>query len=350
MLAAPRMLTRAVALGRVVVVGRRGRRPTGAPTGSAVAPVGVGDHRDRRLGDARVRSGIAGAFPGIQIDAVVSRQLAEAPKLIRGMLKKGTLRDTVLLGLGTNGPIDEKTLEDIRTLATPARHIVVVNVQAPRGWTPRVNESLTPLRAAVPGRGARQLAGRDLRAPSVSRPGPDPSGAPRWPHLRRGGAGCAAAPRRIAGVRAERIPAGAHSALAARFSIQRTRRADSLRGRRRPRSAPERGLQKRVLRCGRCRRHRRCRRRRPPRPDSWPRQKRRPRTAAASSAALRRPRQRRPRLRRGSSTAGSSTLAAFGALVDTLGAGAAFSGSSTSSICTMGALSPLRKPSLVMRV
>jgi hypothetical protein len=83
------------------------------------------------------------AFPGIRINAVVSRQLAEAPKLIREMLKKGTLRDTVLLGLGTNGPIDAKTLEDIRTLATPARHIVVVNVQAPRGWTPRVNESLS---------------------------------------------------------------------------------------------------------------------------------------------------------------------------------------------------------------
>ena len=99
------------------------------------------------------------AFPGIRIDAVVSRQLAEAPKLIRGMLRNGTLRDTVLLGLGTNGPIDEKTLDDIRRLATPARHIVVVNVQAPRGWTPRVNEALT--RFALQYRGVELANWRD---------------------------------------------------------------------------------------------------------------------------------------------------------------------------------------------
>ena len=49
----------------------------------------------------------------------------------------------MLLGLGTNGPIDEKILDRIRSIATPARHIVVVNVQAPRGWTAGVNETLT---------------------------------------------------------------------------------------------------------------------------------------------------------------------------------------------------------------
>src|SRR5690606_24625088 len=54
-----------------------------------------------------------------------------------------------------------------------------------------------------------------------------------------------------------------------------------------------------------------------------------------------------------SSTGASSAtaaLAGFSALVVVLAFGLAFTGSSTSSICTIDALSPLRKPSLVMRV
>lgn len=82
------------------------------------------------------------AFPGIRIDAVVSRQLAQAPALVRAMMAEGTLRPTILLGLGTNGPIDENVLSEIRSIVGPKHEIVVVNVQAPRGWTPGVNSAL----------------------------------------------------------------------------------------------------------------------------------------------------------------------------------------------------------------
>ncbi|MBC7725020.1 MAG: acyltransferase family protein [Burkholderiaceae bacterium] len=83
------------------------------------------------------------AFPGISIDAVVSRQLADAPALLASLQAQGTLRPVVLIGLGTNGPIDDVTLEGIRTELGAAHEIVVVNVQAPRGWTDGVNAELT---------------------------------------------------------------------------------------------------------------------------------------------------------------------------------------------------------------
>ncbi|HEY8913107.1 acyltransferase family protein [Lacisediminihabitans sp.] len=81
-------------------------------------------------------------FPGIQIDAVVSRQLSSVPSILQGMMAAGTLRPTVLIGLGTNGPIDRSTLDEVRTIAGSRHDIVVINVQAPRGWTDGVNSTL----------------------------------------------------------------------------------------------------------------------------------------------------------------------------------------------------------------
>jgi peptidoglycan/LPS O-acetylase OafA/YrhL len=82
-------------------------------------------------------------FPGIQIDAVVSRQLSSAPAIVQGMRDSGTLRPVLLIGLGTNGPIDRKSLDQIRSIVGATHEIIVVNVQAPRGWTDGVNDTLT---------------------------------------------------------------------------------------------------------------------------------------------------------------------------------------------------------------
>ncbi len=81
-------------------------------------------------------------FPGIIVDATVSRSMYVAPELVESYLAAGQLRDVVLLGLGTNGPIDWETLEQVRAIVGPDRELVLVNVQAPRDWTPGVNEAL----------------------------------------------------------------------------------------------------------------------------------------------------------------------------------------------------------------
>lgn len=81
-------------------------------------------------------------FPGIKIDAKVSRSMYSGPGMVRALAKSGALRPILLLGLGTNGPIDRKSLEDIRNTLGPDRLLILVSVQAPRYWTAGVNAIL----------------------------------------------------------------------------------------------------------------------------------------------------------------------------------------------------------------
>jgi peptidoglycan/LPS O-acetylase OafA/YrhL len=86
---------------------------------------------------------LQGVFPGIDIDAAVSRQFSSAPALIQARIDAGTLRPIVLLGLGTNGPVDLETLAEVRELLGTDHQLVLVNVYAPRHWTEGVNVTLT---------------------------------------------------------------------------------------------------------------------------------------------------------------------------------------------------------------
>lgn len=111
----------------------------------APAPLPGGDQISA-IGDSVMLASaheLQSAFPGIQIDATVSRQLSAAPQIVAGMLNAGTLRPTVLIGLGTNGPIDTAILIQLRDMAGPDHQIVLVNVYAPRGWTDGVNTNLS---------------------------------------------------------------------------------------------------------------------------------------------------------------------------------------------------------------
>lgn len=82
-------------------------------------------------------------FPGIAIDAQVSRSMYTAPAIVQAQLDAGTLREVVVLALGTNGPIERATLEQVRAMIGPDRELIVVNAQAPRGWIPGVNAELS---------------------------------------------------------------------------------------------------------------------------------------------------------------------------------------------------------------
>jgi hypothetical protein len=83
------------------------------------------------------------AFPGIAIDAVVSRQMHAAPGIVQALKDAGALRPCVLIGLGTNGSISADTLHQLQQIAGPMRELIFVTVQAPRGWTDGVNATLT---------------------------------------------------------------------------------------------------------------------------------------------------------------------------------------------------------------
>ncbi|TAM69428.1 MAG: acetyltransferase [Microbacteriaceae bacterium] len=107
-------------------------------------PIPSGDQLDA-IGDSVMLASapeLQAIFPGIAIDAVVSRQLRAAPDIVRSMAAAGTLRKALIIGLGTNGSISADSLENIRQTIGPDRELVLVTVQAPRSWTPGVNDTL----------------------------------------------------------------------------------------------------------------------------------------------------------------------------------------------------------------
>jgi peptidoglycan/LPS O-acetylase OafA/YrhL len=83
-------------------------------------------------------------FPGIQIDATVSRAMQAAPGILSSWARTGALRPVVLLGLGTNGGFPREVLESILTELGSGRKVYLVNVFLPtRPWGDGVNQTLT---------------------------------------------------------------------------------------------------------------------------------------------------------------------------------------------------------------
>ena len=85
---------------------------------------------------------LAAAFPGIAIDATVSRHMDSALDLIWAQLAAGTLRPVVVLALGTNSGFDPAMLPAISDAIGPDRQLVLVSAQAPRDWIAGNNQAM----------------------------------------------------------------------------------------------------------------------------------------------------------------------------------------------------------------
>lgn len=94
--------------------------------------------------------GLSEVFPGIQTDASVSRSIMVAPELIGNALSAGSLRQWVLIGLGTNSAITPDQLDQIRNMIGPDRVLVLVNAHGDRTWIPPTNQVLADYAAAHP--------------------------------------------------------------------------------------------------------------------------------------------------------------------------------------------------------
>ena len=122
-----------ISAGQLAIAKARSLPP--APPGS------VGNSIDA-IGDSVMLASapaLQAAFPGISINAVVSRQMNTLPGIVEGLIKSHHLRLTLLVGLGTNGYISRQTLKQVRNMIGPQRQMIVVNIQAPRSWEPSVN-------------------------------------------------------------------------------------------------------------------------------------------------------------------------------------------------------------------
>ncbi|WP_405717921.1 acetyltransferase [Streptomyces sp. NBC_01537] len=82
-------------------------------------------------------------FPGIDVDAVVGRQMSSAPEVLAALEASGQLRRAVVVGLGTNGDFGDAAIERILRIAGPGRTVIFVNVHVRRSWASHVNATLT---------------------------------------------------------------------------------------------------------------------------------------------------------------------------------------------------------------
>ena len=94
--------------------------------------------------------GLLDERPGIQIDAAVSRSMWQGGEIVEALAAQGALRDYVVVGLGTNGPVDDDDLKTVYDAMGPHRCLVLVNAYAPRDWISGVNTELTAFAASHP--------------------------------------------------------------------------------------------------------------------------------------------------------------------------------------------------------
>ncbi|MBC9944272.1 acetyltransferase [Leucobacter sp. cx-328] len=94
---------------------------------------------------------LSARFPGIAVDAAVSRGMGVGADLIEAQAANGTLRSVVLVGLGTNGPVDHDDMVRITKAAGNDRFVVFVDAHADRDWIAQVNQDLEGFAAERPG-------------------------------------------------------------------------------------------------------------------------------------------------------------------------------------------------------
>lgn len=130
-----------------------GQPPNAQPTPTP-RPSPVGGSEITAVGDSVMLAAapaLLERFPGIEIDAEVSRSSWAGPGILERLDAQGRLRDYVVVALGTNGPVDAASLESMARIAGPDRHLILVNAAAPRDWIPAVNADLAAFAKAHPG-------------------------------------------------------------------------------------------------------------------------------------------------------------------------------------------------------
>lgn len=101
------------------------------------------------FGDSVILDAAAGLqeiFPKLLVDGAVGRQLYESPDLIEQLKKENLLKQTVLIGLGTNGSFTEAQFDEMMQAIGSSRKVFWINVRVPtRRWQNEVNRMLNEM-------------------------------------------------------------------------------------------------------------------------------------------------------------------------------------------------------------
>lgn len=123
--------------------------PSTAPTpgGVVVKPGVLAIGESVMLG---AEGGLRDTFKKVSVDAAVGRQAADIVTRAQQLVAGGALRETVILHTGTNGYVERGQLKQILQTLSPAKRIVVVNVDVPREWQDPNNELIAEMVAQTP--------------------------------------------------------------------------------------------------------------------------------------------------------------------------------------------------------
>ncbi|WP_125572474.1 acyltransferase family protein [Lacticaseibacillus songhuajiangensis] len=98
------------------------------------------------IGDSVMKDGepiLQKIFPKAFVDAAVSRQAADGLNLVQKYAGSGALANTVLIGLGTNGPVTRQQVDQLMHATGPSRQVFWIDVRVPtKQWQNDVNRTL----------------------------------------------------------------------------------------------------------------------------------------------------------------------------------------------------------------
>jgi hypothetical protein len=90
------------------------------------------------------------AFPGIYVNAVVSRHTDEGLSVLRGLAASGRLRPVVIIGLGTNGGVTTQQVQQVMAIAGAKRTVILVNTLVPLPYEQGTNNVLADAARTYP--------------------------------------------------------------------------------------------------------------------------------------------------------------------------------------------------------
>ncbi|MCL1597963.1 MAG: hypothetical protein M3094_02170, partial [Actinomycetia bacterium] len=76
------------------------------------------------------------------VDATVSRQFLAAPAIVEQLVARPVPPQVIIIGLGTNGPAQERHFDQVMEAASDERLMVFVNVRVPRTWEDASNRTI----------------------------------------------------------------------------------------------------------------------------------------------------------------------------------------------------------------
>ena len=81
-------------------------------------------------------------YPNANFDTKIGRQFNKLPEILKKMSEQNKIGDTVVIGLGTNGPIQDKDFDEAMKLIGSNRKVVFINTKMPDKWQDSVNAKL----------------------------------------------------------------------------------------------------------------------------------------------------------------------------------------------------------------